>query len=291
MKTTLGGSTLTAGRLGYGCWRFGTSTPEEVRARLDAALGEGMTLIETADVYGLSSGEFGRAEALLGSVLADDPGLRDRMVIATKGGIRPGVPYDSGESYLVEACEASLRRLGVDVIDLYQVHRVDLLAHPRDVAAALSQLRASGKVREVGVSNYSATQARALLRHLDVPLVTMQPQFSLLHLAPLDDGVLDLCMEHDITPLAWSPLAGGALVTGDARAPCTAQELDRLAAEHGTNRTAIALAFLMAHPARVIPLVGSTDPARIRASAEALRVTLSKADWYTLLASTGRALP
>lgn len=119
----------------------------------------------------------------------------------------------------------------------------------------------------------------------------MQPQFSLLHLDPLDDGVLDLCMEHDITPLAWSPLAGGALIAGDELAPDTADELDRLAAEHATNRAALALAFVMAHPAGVIPLVGSTDPARIRASAHALRVTLSKPDWYTLLASTGRALP
>jgi len=262
-----------------------------VAARIRTAVDEGMTLIDTADVYGISSGDFGRAESLLGEAIAADPGLRAQIVIATKGGIRPGVPYDSGERYLVDACEASLQRLGIDVIDLYQVHRVDLLTHPREVAAALSKLRAAGKVREIGVSNYSATQARSLMRHLDCALTTMQPEFSLLRQDPLDDGIIDLCMEHTVTPLAWSPLAGGILVGDGERTRGVTAQLDRLSAAHATNRAAIALAFLMAHPAGVIPLVGSSDPARIRACAESLRVELSKHDWYALLGSTGRALP
>lgn len=287
----LGGGSLRVGRLGYGCWRFGQATAAEIGARVDAAVGEGMTLIDTADVYRAGSGEFGSAEELLGAALARRPELRDEIVLATKGGIRPGVPYASSGRSLVDACEASLRRLGVDAIDLYQVHRVDLLAHPYEVASALSELRASGKVREIGVSNYSATQARALLAHLDCPLATMQPQLSLLALDALDDGVLDLCMEQGITPIAWSPLAGGALA-GNAGVPAAVSEqLDRLAATHETNRSAIALAFLLAHPAGVLPLVGSSDPSRIRRCAEALRVELSHPEWYALLAATGRALP
>ena len=144
------------------------------------------------------------------------------MILATKGGIQPPKPYDSSAGYLRSACEASLSRLGVDVIDIYQVHRPDLLAHPGEVAEVLTELRDAGKVGEVGISNHSVAQARALQAYLDFPIATSQPEFSPLHLDPLVDGTLDLCMELGMAPLAWSPLAGGRLVgelpAGDLRA-------------------------------------------------------------------------
>ena len=277
-----------SGRLGYGCWRWRDLDLIRARGLVERAVEAGMTLVDTADVYGLPGGS-GHAEELLGAVLAEAPDLRARLAVVTKGGIRPGVPYDSGRRQLVTACEASLRRLRTETIDLYLVHRPDLLAHPQEVAGALSELRAAGKVREVGISNYSAGQARALLAHLDCPLAAVQIEFSVLHLDPLDDGVLDLCLERGITPMAWSPLAGGKLVDG-GRGELTRQ-LDLLSEAHATNPAAIALAFLMAHPAGVVPLVGTTDVRRLGACAEALGVRLGKADWYALLAATGRALP
>lgn len=262
------------------------------RAQVETALDHGMTLIDTADIYGIDAGSgFGGAEDLLGRVLADAPELRDRMVLATKGGIVPGVPYDSSPASLRAACEASLRRLRVDVIDLYQVHRPDLLAHPAEVAEVLAGLRSSGVVREVGVSNHTPAQVAALRAHLgDVPLVTTQPELSLLHLDPVDDGTLDDAMAHGLTPLAWSPLAGGRLATGDVREGL-ATALDSLAERKSTTRTAVALAWVMAHPSGPIPIIGTQRPERIREAAAALDVALSRADWYSLVAAAGRDLP
>ena len=197
----LGGS-LVVGPLAYGCWRFAGTDVSTARAKIEAALDAGMTLVDTADIYGYGAEGFGAAEELLGEVLRDAPHLRDRMVLATKGGIRPPVPYDSSPEYLRRALDESLRRLGVDVIDLWQIHRPDLLAHPEHVAAALVGMRHSGKVREIGVSNYSAAQFDALQGFVDFPLVTHQPEFSVWHLDPIDDGVFDQCMARDVRPLA-----------------------------------------------------------------------------------------
>lgn len=301
----LGTSGISVGAIAYGCWRFAGADVKVARERIETALECGMTLIDTADVYGIDDERpWGAAETLLGQVLAEAPELRSQVVIATKGGIhlgpgrggQPGlgVPYESGRAWLTLACDESLRRLGVEVIDLYQIHRPDLLAHPAEVADTLSALVAQGKVRWIGVSNYTASQLDALRAHLDLPLMTVQPELSVAHLAPLDDGVLDRAMALGLTPLAWSPLAGGALVAepaATARIAAIQAVLDELAADHGATRTAVALAFLLAHPAGVIPIIGTGAPARIREAATASAVQLSKAECYRLIAAAGRELP
>ena len=213
------------------------------------------------------------AEVLLGRLFAADPGLRRAMVLASKGGIIPGVPYDSSADYLTAACEASLRRLGTDHLDLFQVHRPDVLTHPAEVARALEGLVASGKVRSVGVSNYTPSQTAALVAHLSIPLASLQPEFSPLAIEPLTDGTLDLAMQHGIGVLAWSPLAGGRLGApgDDERAQHVCAELDVQAIRCGVSRSAAAYAWLMAHPAGVIPIVGSQQVHRIREAADAYR--------------------
>lgn len=288
----LGASDLEVGPIAYGCWRFAGTTTADAHAKVEAALDRGMTLIDTADIYGVDSpAGFGGAESLLGDVLAAVPALRDRMVLATKGGIVPGVPYDSSPTHLRDACEASLRRLRVDTIDLYQLHRPDLLAHPADVAETLIDLREAGKVREVGVSNHTPAQVAALRAHLgDVPLVTTQPEMSLLHLDPIDDGTLDDAMATATTPLAWSPLAGGRLANGEAP-DALRTTLDDLAGREGVSATTIALAWVIAHPSRPIPIVGTQQVDRIDEASRADGVTLSRSDWYALVAAAGRDLP
>ena len=288
----LGSSDLTVGQVAYGCWRFAGTGVIEAQAKIETALDCGMTLVDTADIYGIDvPGGFGAAEELLGRVLAQEPGLRDRMVLATKGGIAPGVPYDSSPGYLRSACDASLRRLGVDVIDLYQIHRPDLLAHPADVAAVLLELREAGKVRELGVSNFTPSQHAALQTHLgEVALITTQPELSLLHLEPVDDGTLDSAMADGVTPLAWSPLAGGRLATGDEPASLV-KLLDELAHREGVSRTAVALAWVMAHPSGAIPIIGTQRLDRITDAATAAQVNLTRTDWYSLVAAAGRVLP
>ena len=288
-ERSIGTSSLRVGPISYGCWRFAGTTVDDAAAKINAALDHNMTLIDTADIYGSRGPDgFGSSEALLGEVLRASPGLRDRCVIATKGGIRPGTPYDSTRAYLLAACDDSLRRLGIDTIDLYQIHRPDLATHPAEVAATLGELVETGKVRYVGVSNYNSAQLDALLAHAEIPIVSSQPEFSLWFHEPIDDGTLDRAMQHRLTPLAWSPLGRGAV--GDATSPLGTL-LCELATEYDTTPTAIALAWIMAHPSAPIPIIGTQQVERIAEAATATSVALSRADWYRLLATAGRALP
>lgn len=296
----LSGTDFEVGALAYGCWRFaGTGVPE-ADAKIRTALDAGMNLIDTADIYGSSWPDgFGEAEALLGEVLGADKSLRARMVLATKGGIVPGQPYNSARDYLVAACEASLSRLKTDTIDLYQIHRPDFLTPFEEVADALNSLQASGKVRSIGVSNFTTSQTAALQAFLDKPLVSHQPEFSCLETTPIFDGVLDQCQEQRMLALAWSPLGGGGLVTGSAETKERTEQLarltpvlDRIAADNETDRSAVALAFLVAHPARIVPIIGTQTLARISAATEALHVKMTRRDWYDILeASIGSAMP
>lgn len=299
----LGKSGLAVAPLGWGMWRFAGNDVAAAQARVEAALAAGITLFDTADIYGPDNGEpFGAAEELLGRVFKAAPQLRGRMVLASKGGIRMGVPYDSSPAYIAEAVDASLRRLGVDRLDLWQIHRPDMLAHPAEVAAALGQLVASGKVAAVGVSNYTPAQTTALAAHLTVPLASVQPEFSALATAPLFDGTLDQAMALGLGVLAWSPLGQGRLAGGDPRPgrgrPDDAQAarvkaaLAAHAERQGVSPTAVAYAWVMAHPARPIAIVGTQDPARIAAAAEAYKVSFTRAQWYAILvASLGENLP
>jgi len=296
-RRRLGTSSLEVGALSYGCWRFAGTSVAEARDKVEAAVGLGMTLVDTADIYGFDGASgFGAAETLLGEVLASTPGLRDRMVLATKGGIRPPLPYDQSAEYVVAACRASLERLQVDQVDLYQVHRPDLLAHPAELAAGLQALVAEGLVREVGVSNFTRAQTDALAAHLGVPLVTTQPELSALCLDALTDGTLDDAMRDGRTPLAWSPLGGGRLGTGatadDDRTAAVHAALDRVAADHGTTRAAVALAWVLAHPSQPVAIVGTQQVARLAELASATSVRLDRAEWYdVLVASRGEAMP
>ncbi len=288
------GSLGDVGPLALGQWRFTGDDVAAAGALVDAALDAGLNLVDTADVYGLDWGGtgFGECEALLGRVLAAAPARRERMVLATKGGIAPPTPYDSSPAALRAACEASLRRLGVATIDLYQVHRPDMLTHPADVAATLDELRTAGKIREVGVSNHTPAQVEALQAHLPFPLVANQPEYSAVHLDPLRDGTFDACMRDGVVALVWSPLAGGRLATGDGVRPELLAVLDELAVREGTDRATVALAFALAHPSRPVAIIGTQRPDRIAAALTALDVELDRADVYAVIqASDGVPLP
>ena len=288
------GPELRVGPLGFGCWRLVAMSAADARVRIETALAAGMDLVDTADVYGLDWGGsgFGAAEALLGEVLREAPALRERMVLATKGGILPGTPYDSSAGALVAACEASLSRLRTERVDLYQIHRPDLFAHPDEVAEALVQLRAQGKIREAGVSNHTPAQLEALAAALPFPLATSQPELSAMELGAIRDGHLDVCMRLGVTVLAWSPLAGGRIATGDGLPKPLVEALDAIAARSDATRADVALAFVLAHPARPVAITGSMNPERIRAAGRALAVDLERADAYAIIeASEGVPLP
>ena len=290
----LGNSGLVVSPIAWGMWRFAGNDVAAARARVEAAFEAGVTLFDTADIYGPDNGEpFGAAEALLGRVFAESPGLRDRMVLASKGGIVIGTPYDSSPGYMAAAIDASLTRFGVERIDLWQIHRPDILTHPAELARALEDAHAAGKIGAVGVSNHTAAQTAALASHLSLPIVSHQPEFSPLALAPLTDGVMDQALAQNMAVLAWSPLGGGRLASpADDRTRAVAKLLDAKAAEYGVSRAAATYSWVMAHPARPIPIVGTQNPDRIKEIPQALAPRWSRAEWYAVLqTSMGEALP
>ena len=288
----IGGKTV--GALAFGCWRLVGDDVADATNRIETALDNGINLIDNADVYGLDWGgqAFGESETLLGKVLAATPALRARMVLASKGGIIPGIPYVASADYLNAAVDASLTRLQCEHIDLYQIHRPDMLTHPAETAAALDGLVQAGKIGMVGISNYTHAQEDALRQFLKAPLVSLQSEYSLAELSILRDGSLDRCMTHDTAFLAWSPLAGGRLISGDDLRPELMQTMDDLATREHTDRAGIALAFVLAHPSRPIAIIGSQTAARIEAATKACAITLTRQDVYALIeAAEGVPLP
>jgi predicted oxidoreductase len=282
---SIGPSALKASRLAYGCWRIaGSWEPQKVtpqsrdagRAAIIAAHDAGCTFFDTANIY--CGGE---TEKILGLALREVAGMRERVVILSKCGIRfAGDPdqkaparYDFSSTHITNSCEQSLKRLGIETIDLYLLHRPDFLADPEEVAKAFSTLKDSGKVRFFGVSNFRPALVSALQKACPMPLAVHQVEISLANLSAFTDGTLDQCLMENLTPMAWSPLAGGLIGAGAGRL-LPAQEayepgkflptLDAIAKERGVSRTVVALAWLLKHPSKIVPVIGTTRPERIR---------------------------
>ena len=204
-----------------------------------------------------------------------------------------GAPYDSSAAYLRSAIDASLERLGVDRVELYQIHRPDLLTHPQEAARTLEDAYRAGKIAAIGVSNHTVAQTAALAAFLTVPLASQQPEFSALRVDPLFDGVFDQAMTHDMAVLAWSPLGGGRIAApADERSRAVAALLDLKAQEAGVSRAAAAYSWIMTHPAHPIPIVGTQTLARIAELEDAHKLRWTRAEWYGVLeASIGAKLP
>jgi predicted oxidoreductase len=310
----LGVSSLSTSRLAYGCWRLaGTWNPAEItpeseergRKAVVAAYEAGYTLFDNADIYC-----HGHAERIFGDALKQVRGMREKIIIATKCGIRfPGEPhhdspqrYDFSAEHIIRSCEGSLRRMRIETIDLYQLHRPDYLADPEEVAEAFSELKQSGKVRFFGVSNFRPTLVTAIQVACPMPLVVHQVEISLARLDCFTDGTLDQCLIERLTPLAWSPLArgllgdGGTSVSPEQKAAYGADKilpmLDAIAEVQGVSRVVVALAWLLKHPSNIVPIVGSTNAERINDAAKTAEVELTREEWYRLLiAARGTPLP
>ncbi|KGE70792.1 aldo/keto reductase [Spirochaeta lutea] len=312
-------------RIGFGCMGLGgdwTDAPlsaravDQAREVVEAALQAGFTLFDHADIY-----TRGKAEETFGELLKQQPGLRQSMVIQSKCGIRfadtpePGAPgrYDFSYDYIIQAVNASLRRLGTDYLDILLLHRPDPLCEPEEVARAIEQLHSQGKVLHFGVSNHNWAQIQLLESTLTRPLVVNQIEMSLAHYGFVEAGVslnqfsprypqglegtLEYCRRRGIQLQAWSPLAQGYL-TGrplddqHAHLAQVAELVGRYAQQHGVAEEAIALAWLLRHPGAIVPIIGTTNIARINACAQADQVRLSREEWYHLYtAARGAVMP
>ena len=287
-----GGKAISS--LAWGMWRFEGDDIAAAQRLVQAALDAGITLFDTADIYGFNGTDgFGDAEALLGKVFKSSPRLRDEMVLATKGGIIPPVPYDQSRDYVMAALDASLSRLGVDRVDLWQVHRPDILTHPQELARTLEEMIASGKVGAIGVSNFTPSHIAAFQKFLTAPLASIQPEFSALHLEPIENGLFDLSIAAGATVLAWSPLGQGRIAKPtNKREQDVANALDTVAKAQGVSRTAAAYSWIMAHPAGAIPIVGSQKAERITEAVDAFKIRWTRTEWYgVLVASRQEPLP
>jgi predicted oxidoreductase len=309
----IGKSGLLSSRLSYGCMRIaGTWVVSEIdadrRARARdavlAAFEAGYTLFDHADIYCHTM-----CETLFGEIVRDTPSIRrSDFLLATKCGIRfpddpPGTPhrFDFSKEHILSSCDGSLKRLGVEAIDIYQLHRPDLLMNPHEIAEAFDILRRAGKVRYFGVSNFVPSFVTALQSALTYPLIVNQVE---IHLGRLDcfyDGTLDQCLADNITPLSWSPLGGGWLGAGGTvreKHPRREhllkiqQHVDEMAKQYGVSRTVLALAWLLKPASGIIPIVGSANPANIRDAVRADELQITREDWYRLLGTArGEPLP
>jgi predicted oxidoreductase len=280
---------LTLSRIVYGMWRLGDDAdtrPAHVQAKVEACLAQGITTLDQADIYGGYT-----AEGLLGAALRAAPHLRDQVEVVTKCDIVAPVGrhagarvkhYDTSPAHITASVESSLRAMGLDRIDLLLIHRPDPFMHAAETGACLDTLVAQGKVRAVGVSNFRPWDFDLLQSAMTTPLATNQIELSLLHRAPFTDGDMAHLQMHSVAPMAWSPLAGGALFGDSPAAARLAPVLARMGAAAGVAPDAVAVAWLLAHPARIIPVMGTNDLTRIARLSDALKPALSRQDWYEL---------
>jgi aryl-alcohol dehydrogenase-like predicted oxidoreductase len=301
-KIPLGSTDLQVSVVAFGAMSLTREREAAGKAAVWRAVELGINFFDTADVYGR-----GVSEEILGEALREGQIRRDEVVIASKCGIifqgmEPDYAYkayDLSAAYLKRSCESSLKRLGTDYLDLYQPHRVDYLTHPEETARALEDLKAEGKIRHAGVSNHTANEIRALSAY--TRLETLQTQFSLLHLEPLETGLTAVCLEKRMNILCWSPLHK-AVLTGKSTLPHSdwqqqreagvIAQLQSFANEYGVTVGQLALAWLMQLPGGVIPLVGTANAEHIAEAAGAAEITLARDDWYELMViGRGRPMP
>jgi len=308
MKTqTLGTTDIQVTRLCYGAMRIaGGWDKAKVDAAaiergiriLESAVDAGYNFIDHADIYGDTM-----SEAIYGMAVERHPDWRDKLIVGTKCGIRfedepPGTPhrYDFSGEHIRWSIDESLKRLNLERIDLYQLHRPDWLADPEEIASAMLDIHKAGKVRYFGVSNFRPSLVAAVQSALPFPLVSNQVQIHLLRLNTFEDGTLDQCLEKKMTPLAWSPFAGGRLAAVcDDKAKLPQSEHDiaavtrlrpllaDVANAYGVTPLAIVLAWLMRHPSKIIPIYGSNRPEAILEATKADSVDLDRDNWYRIL--------
>jgi len=282
-------SDLSLSRLAYGVWRLSeaadTSVPA-VAARIQACLDQGITTFDHADIYGGYS-----CEALFGAALRAQPGLKARMEIVTKCDImllsdqRPDnrvKHYDTSSAHVQASVERSLHNIGVDTIDLLLIHRPDPLMDHHALGACLDGLIQSGKVRAAGVSNFMPWDLDLLQSSMKNRLLTNQIEISLMQTRGFVDGQIAHAQRLGLPVMAWSPLGGGRLFGQEAAALRLRPALQRIAAAQGVDETAVAIAWLLHHPARIIPVLGTNDMQRIARMQDALRVTLDRQTWFEL---------
>ena len=284
---------VSLSRIVYGMWRLGDDkniSPEHVRAKIDASLDQGITTFDQADIYGGYE-----AEEILGNALSGSA-LRNKMEIVTKCDIIAPVGryaearvkyYDTSRAHIIASIDHSLRLMGIDHIDLLLIHRPDPFMDHHETGAALDEVIAAGKVRSVGVSNFRPYDWELLQSAMENQLVTNQIELSVLAHESFVNGDVAFHQRIGKPLMAWSPLAGGALFSGDH--PEVMNTISKVATENNVNETAVAIAWLLAHPSRILPVLGTNSLERIKSMSAACDLKIDRQTWYEIYtAALGR---
>ena len=297
-------SDLDASEIALGCMRIASLSNQDIATLIHIALDAGITFFDHADVYG-----GGKSEEKFAEALDMTPRLRDTMILQTKVGIRKG-SFDFSKEHILEAVEGSLNRLRTDHLDVLLLHRPDALVEPEEVAEAFTILHDSGKVKYFGVSNQNPMQIELLTKYVKQPLIINQLQLSITNTGMIDAGInvnmkidssivrdgsiLDYCRLKEITIQPWSPFQYGffeGVFLDNDKFPELNAQINTIAASRGVTNTAIAIAWLLRHPARMQPILGTTNPTRVKDASKASDVKLTRQEWYDIYLAAGNKLP
>ena len=305
MKTMkLGKTDLTVPVIGLGCMRLAGAEKKQAEEFFATALEQGLNFFDHADIYGR-----GKCEEVFADLMKNTP--REKLILQSKCGIVPGKMFDFSKEHILNSVDGILSRLGTDYLDLLLLHRPDALMEPDEVAEAFDILKAKGKVLNFGVSNQDPYTMELMSRSLNVPLAANQLQLSITNATMisqpmntnindkkdpvLDNGVLNYCRLNNITVQAWSPfqygMFEGTFLGNTEKFPVLNEKLDELAEKYGVTNTAIALAWILRHPAKIQPIVGTINPKRVADCAKAADITLTREEWYEIYRAAGYRLP
>lgn len=303
-KIQLGKSDLEVGEISLGCMRMNTLSKEEASKVIHNAIEQGIDLFDHADIYG-----GGESESVFAQAFQMNDDARENIKLQTKCGIRQGF-FDFSKEHILESVEGSLQRLKTDYIDTLLLHRPDTLMEPEEVAEAFATLKESGKVRHFGVSNQNPMQMELMSKYLGEDLIINQLQLSLVHTPMIDEGfnvnmqnnpsivrtsnALEYCRLNDITIQAWSPFQHGMIegpFIGNEAFPEVNAKLQELAEKYNVTDSAMAIAWILRHPAKIQPVVGTMNTQRLKDIAAASHIKISREEWYELYRAAGNDLP
>ncbi|MGI2326850.1 aldo/keto reductase [Planococcus sp. YIM B11945] len=303
-KLKLGTSDLSVSAIALGCVSMGKLDTADAEKVVRNALDLGIDFFDHADIY-----SDGKSEEVFAKAIGMNPSIREKIIVQSKAGIRKGF-YDFSKEHIVKTVEASLKRLNTDYMDSLLLHRPDALVEPEEVAEAFDHLYNSGKVRHFGVSNHNPLQIELLKKHVDQDLIVNQLQLSVMHTGMIDAGVqvntrhdnslnrdgsvLDYCRLNDITVQAWSPFRYGSFegfFVDNEDMPEINAKLQEIADSYGATKSAIAIAWILRHPAKIQAIVGTMTPERLTAIAKAADIYMTREEWYEIYQAAGNLLP
>lgn len=303
-KILVGNGDLSASEISLGCMRINSLAKSEAAELINTALEEGINFFDHADIYG-----GGKSEEVFADAVGMNPNIREKFIIQSKCSIRDGY-FDFSKEHIINSVEGSLKRLKTDYIDVLLLHRPDTLMEPEEVAEAFSKLHSSGKVKYFGVSNQNPMQIELLNKYLNHKIIINQLQLSITNTGMIDSGlnvnmkidpsidrdgsILEYCRLKDITIQAWSPFQYGffeGVFLNNDKFPELNNKINEIADTRGVTNTAIATAWILRHPAKIQPIVGTTNTQRLRDICKASQVQLTRQEWYEIYRAAGNKLP